>query len=668
MVIIWLKEYRNKTITRIFGGNAYYGCYFLALSIFSFGILRDTIYHKALLEQPKMALLPEPYATVVPAALIGVGQLFVLSSTWALGITGTFLGDYFGILMNHRVEGFPFNTLRDPMYVGSTMCFAGGALCILDCAALRREMTWFAGMEQYLIAFTTNSRRLTFVSRRYMSYNKWNSSESLEMTIYNGFHQWFRLLVPEPKDRIPITPIFLLYWSAYHVPFFFLAYLARRPDTYLMRLLLLPTALICSIVVAYRYTWTISSLNVYNWGQSLAAAVQIAKALEYALTPEGMLKYGEVAPGQLAKASNGSPNGARNGYANGHAYTNGHGHPLPRSKLRSRWPAWLTDTIALTHSLRGLSFTYSKGIHIPAHTRPISSRSAFAKSTFISFVKNFLLLDFLESVIKLFPGVGDPSGGSMFYPSLPLVQRYAVSTFVHILTGSSLLAGFGMVYDLCTFIAVALCDDDPANWPPVLDNPWKSNSMHELWSKRWHQLLRRTFIVFGGLPSYHLVRFLIPPMFPGARKQLSEIVSVVGTFLASGLFHEVAIYTMFSPTNHATFSSAPIIFFGIQAPVLIFERLFSSLSKVLFGRKMRVGGWPGRLWVWFWMFGPVSQNMVDSWHRRGLGSGMVIPPFISPARFLLPFIVPWLAKVAGSLYGGIGITGLVGREVPRADL
>lgn len=77
-----------------------------------------------------------------------MGQTFVITSTWALGITGTFLGDYFNILMDHRVEGyahvlarsdmssaniaafirFPFNVLRDPMYVGSTMCFAAGAL------------------------------------------------------------------------------------------------------------------------------------------------------------------------------------------------------------------------------------------------------------------------------------------------------------------------------------------------------------------------------------------------------------------------------------------------------------------------------------------------------------------------------------------------------------
>jgi len=121
-------EYRNKTITREFGGNALYGCYCLALMIFSCGILRDSLFKRALAEQPTVPMLPEPYATRVPIALILTGQLFVLSSTWALGITGTFLGDYFGILMDHRVEGFPFNILRDPMYVGSTMCFGGIAL------------------------------------------------------------------------------------------------------------------------------------------------------------------------------------------------------------------------------------------------------------------------------------------------------------------------------------------------------------------------------------------------------------------------------------------------------------------------------------------------------------------------------------------------------------
>ncbi|TFK97582.1 phospholipid methyltransferase-domain-containing protein [Pterulicium gracile] len=126
--IVAQNEYRNKTITRVFGGNTRYGCYFLAFMIFSFGILRDSLYHQALEDQPTRHILPEVYRTVVPVVLFLVGQTLVLTSTWALGITGTFLGDYFGILMDHRVEGFPFNVVTNPMYDGSTLCFIATAL------------------------------------------------------------------------------------------------------------------------------------------------------------------------------------------------------------------------------------------------------------------------------------------------------------------------------------------------------------------------------------------------------------------------------------------------------------------------------------------------------------------------------------------------------------
>ncbi|KAF8724471.1 hypothetical protein AX14_008766 [Amanita brunnescens Koide BX004] len=125
--IVARHEYRNKTLTRLFG-SPYRGCYFLTLAIFSFGILRDHLYQRALQDQPHFPLLPKPFDTIVPVALFALGQTFVLTSTYALGITGTFLGDYFGILMDQRVTGFPFNVLRDPMYVGSTMCFVATAL------------------------------------------------------------------------------------------------------------------------------------------------------------------------------------------------------------------------------------------------------------------------------------------------------------------------------------------------------------------------------------------------------------------------------------------------------------------------------------------------------------------------------------------------------------
>ena len=57
----------------------------------------------------------------------------------------------------------------------------------------------------------------------------------------------------------------------------------------------------------------------------------------------------------------------------------------------------------------------------------------------------------------------------------------------NIITGCALMSGFKMVYDLITLIAVGICNSPPENWPPVMDDPWRTDSLHRF------QLLRRTF-------------------------------------------------------------------------------------------------------------------------------------------------------------------------------
>lgn len=91
-------------------------------------MVRDLIYKSAIQEQPSHPLLLTPYSQALAWTLVGCGNVLVVSSTWALGITGTFLGDYFGILMDDMVTGFPFNVTSAPMYWGSTMSFLGTAL------------------------------------------------------------------------------------------------------------------------------------------------------------------------------------------------------------------------------------------------------------------------------------------------------------------------------------------------------------------------------------------------------------------------------------------------------------------------------------------------------------------------------------------------------------
>ncbi|TAQ89470.1 hypothetical protein B7494_g2217 [Chlorociboria aeruginascens] len=122
------QEYHNKLLTKLFGGNSRLACYGLAVAIFSLGIFRDFLYERALRAQPSHPLLQTSLSKLIAYALIAGGNVLVLSSMWALGITGTYLGDYFGILMDKMVTGFPFNITNAPMYYGSTMSFLGTAI------------------------------------------------------------------------------------------------------------------------------------------------------------------------------------------------------------------------------------------------------------------------------------------------------------------------------------------------------------------------------------------------------------------------------------------------------------------------------------------------------------------------------------------------------------
>lgn len=138
-------EYRTHLLTKLAGGNRYYGCYALAVWIFFFSLYRDFRFDEALAAQPQAAWIAQSIflSRVLAGALFAAGSVLVLSSMYQLGVTGTYLGDYFGILMSHRVRSFPFNIMEDPMYNGSTMCFVARSLYAASPAGLLMSVLVF---------------------------------------------------------------------------------------------------------------------------------------------------------------------------------------------------------------------------------------------------------------------------------------------------------------------------------------------------------------------------------------------------------------------------------------------------------------------------------------------------------------------------------------------
>ncbi|KXS15621.1 phospholipid methyltransferase [Gonapodya prolifera JEL478] len=125
--IIAQNEYRKKTITRLVG-TPHRGVALLGTAIFVAGLSRDLVFAWAMEHQPKLDTLDTPLVKYSGYTSIALGLLFVLSSTYRLGLVNTYLGDYFGLLMDRRVTEFPFNVLEHPMYYGSTLNFFGTAL------------------------------------------------------------------------------------------------------------------------------------------------------------------------------------------------------------------------------------------------------------------------------------------------------------------------------------------------------------------------------------------------------------------------------------------------------------------------------------------------------------------------------------------------------------
>ncbi|XP_063171206.1 phosphatidylethanolamine N-methyltransferase isoform X2 [Candoia aspera] len=120
-------EHRTRALTRLFR-SPYTACYFLGVVIILLNFLRSHCFTEAMRSQPKLQLLDCLLGYYASLTLLAVGTLLVTSSFLALGFIGTYLGDYFGILMEAKVTCFPFSILDNPMYWGSTSIYFGWSL------------------------------------------------------------------------------------------------------------------------------------------------------------------------------------------------------------------------------------------------------------------------------------------------------------------------------------------------------------------------------------------------------------------------------------------------------------------------------------------------------------------------------------------------------------
>lgn len=153
-----------------------------------------------------------------------------------------------------------------------------------------------------------------------------------------------------------------------------------------------------------------------------------------------------------------------------------------------------------------------------------------------------------------------------------------------------------LTYDILTLISVILLQSDPRSWPPLMDSPWLSTSLHEFWGRRWHQLLRRPFLLVGGVPFTRIHRSLFGKASKNVetsqKQRLSPSALAFGTFLASGLHHSLMSY---STLRGRPYGFGTVLFFVAQSLGLALEREWRNRTG------KRVVGFSGRIWTALWL-------------------------------------------------------------------
>ena len=375
-----------------------------------------------------------------------------------------------------------------------------------------------------------------------------------------------------------------MYW----VPFYLLAYLVRRADTHLLRLLVLPIVLTTATYCTYWFKVEQPELATAEFGRSECSPVTgephsscvvvaflcivvVAKALDFAFARNGRFKVGEkelppIGGFAKSKGTNGKANGYANGAANGEA--NGHAHSL--NSHTALFPPWFRDASEIIFTMRGIGWDFGKGLYVPKESRSLE-RGAFLRATVSSLLYNYIVIDIINTFFKQIPRVGTYQGGSIFLPELAPFPRYALSSAIHLAAGFMIQYGMDVCNDIATLVGVGVLGQDPAAWPPIQDKAWKATSLHEYWGKRWHQTLRQVFLVFGGRIGAH---------FAGS------VGMVLGSFFASGMYHELGMHM----SDHRV-----TLFFLIQGVGIILEGLWKRAT----GRNVEgVLGW---MWTAFFV-------------------------------------------------------------------
>ena len=272
------------------------------------------------------------------------------------------------------------------------------------------------------------------------------------------------------------------------------------------------------------------------------------------------------------------------------------------------------DAADLLFNLRGLGWSWSSE-PFPHNPDPPPS---IPRQFFYLLVKvtAFDVAHYLVQLIR--PSASCLEGDTIFDETLSLVPRLFTMTCISFCGMIVIYSSVEVIYQVCALFGQIVLGQSAAQWPRVANRPWMSTSVTEFWGKRWHQIFRHLFVVYGSRPG---------------RKIAGWYGSIMGAYMVSAIMHVWGLWG-FGRGSEFTHTGGFFVMIGLAS---ILERKW----KLWTGKE--VAGVPGALWAATWQL-IWGSGMVDAWARRGVIGTEFLPKEMRIGKALVDIVLTVVAS------------------------
>ncbi|TFK22212.1 hypothetical protein FA15DRAFT_45388 [Coprinopsis marcescibilis] len=217
-------------------------------------------------------------------------------------------------------------------------------------------------------------------------------------------------------------------------------------------------------------------------------------------------------------------------------------------------------------------------------------RDSFVRERLLWLILSFLGLDILNEITHLYnPYFTDPN-----YMLSRAPWPWKLTGLLH--TGM-VYCGLNCMYHPWAIISVATGASEPREWPYLFGNLKEAYTVHNCWSRVWHQIMRKHLKENSAFMTKDLLRL-------DRSTQTVQYLEILIAFLLSGFLHAVG-----ESMAQQHISLGALTFFALQPLALVTESAVLAItSKLTRHRGLSTPSQPnmalktlGYLWVLFWM-------------------------------------------------------------------